>query len=74
MFCRDFTSVMDHKALLTLLNGNNKKNKTMFSRLKRWIDRIIQFDFKIEHMPGAKIGLTDYLSRQPVGEASRASE
>ena len=49
----------DHKALVSLLNGNNKKNKTMFSRLTRWIDRIIPFDFLIEHMPGAKIGLAD---------------
>ena len=45
----------------------------MFSRLTRWIDRIIPFDFVIEHMPGAKIGLADYLSRHPVGEATRVS-
>ena len=33
IFGRQFTVVTDHKALVTLLNGNNKKNKTMFSRL-----------------------------------------
>ena len=65
--------VTDHKALVSLLNGNNKKNKTMFRRLTRPIDRIIPFDFAIEHMPGAKIGLADYLSRHPVGEATRVS-
>ena len=40
-----------------------KENKTISSRLTRWIDRIIPFAFKIELMPGAKIGLADYLSR-----------
>ena len=73
IFGRKFTVVTDHKALVSLLNGNNKKNKTMFSRLTRWIDRIFPFDFVIEHMPGAKIGLADYLSRHPVGEATRVS-
>ena len=73
IFGRQFTVVTDHKALVTLLNGNNKKNKTMFSRLTRWIDRFNPFDFKIEHMPGAKVGLADYLSRHPVGEASWVS-
>ena len=72
IFGRKFTVVIDHKALVSL-NGNNQKNKTIFSRLTRWIDRITPFDFVIEHMPGAKIGLADYLSRHPVGEATRVS-
>ena len=55
-----------------LLNGNNKK-KTMFSWLTRWIDRIAPFDFMTEHMPGAKVGMADYLSRHPAGEAERIS-
>ena len=37
----------------------------MFSRLTRWLDRLIPFDFSVEHKPGAKIGLADYLSRNP---------
>ena len=35
IFGRQFTVVTDHKALVSLLNGNNKKNKTLFSRLTR---------------------------------------
>ena len=62
---RKILIVTDHKALVSLLNGNNKKNKTMFSRLRRWLDRLIPFDFQVEHKPGAKIGLADYLSRYP---------
>ena len=62
---RPLTDITDHKALISLLNGNNKKNKTLFSRLTRWLDRLIQFDFVIEHKTEAKIGLADYLSRHP---------
>ena len=53
---RSFTVITDHKALISLLNGNNKKNKTLFSRLTRWLDRLIPFDFVIEHKTGL-IGL-----------------
>ena len=53
---RKFLIVTDHKALVSLLSGNNRKNKTMFSRLTRWLDRLIPFDFQVEHKPGAKIG------------------
>ena len=63
--------LIDHKALATLLNANNKKNQTRFIRLTRWIDRIIPFDFIIEPMPGAK--LADYVSRSPMGEAQGTS-
>ena len=56
---RKFLIVLDHKALVSLLNGNNKKNKIRFSRLTRWLDRLIPFDFQVEHKPGAKIGLAD---------------
>ena len=62
---RLLTVITDHKALISLLNGNNRKNKTLFSRLTRWQDRLFPFDLFIEHKPGAKIGLADYLSRHP---------
>ena len=54
-------------------NGNNKKNKTTFSRLTRWLDSLIPFDFQVEHKPGAKIGLADYLSRYPSSDAKPVS-
>ena len=62
---RHFTIVTDHKALISLLKEKNKKNKTLLSRLTRWLDRLIPFEFVIEHKTGAKIGLADYLSRHP---------
>ena len=70
---RKFLIVTDHKALVSLLNGNNKKNKTMFSRLTRWLNRLIPFDFQVEHKPAAKIGLADYLSRHPSLDAQPVS-
>ena len=43
----------------------HRSNKSYNSRLTRWIDRLLPFDFIIEHIPGAKMGLVDYISRQP---------
>ena len=64
---RPFTIITDHKAHVSLLKGTkkNKKNNTMFSRFTRWLDRLIPFDFCVEHKPGAKIGLANYFSRNP---------
>ena len=45
----------------------------MFSRLTRWLDRLIPFDFQMEHKTGAKIGLAGYLSRHPRNEATPSS-
>ena len=70
---RKFQLVTEHKALVSLLNGNNKKNKTMFSRLLRWLDRLIPINFEFEHKSGAKIGLADYLSRLSNSEATPVS-
>ena len=69
----NFIVVTDHKALVSLLNGSNKENKTLFSRLTGWLDRLIPFDFQIEHKTGTKIGLAGYLSRHPTKEAAPIS-
>ena len=47
----------------------HRSNKSYDSRLTRWVDRFLYFDFNIEHIPGAKMGLVDYISRQPNQEA-----
>ena len=69
---RHFTVVTDHNALVTLFNGNIKKNKILFSRLIRWIDRTLPFYFEIENMPGPK-SVWPTLSRHPDGVASSVS-
>ena len=59
-----FGVVSDHKALQSVLKAN-KGNKFFSSRLTRWVDRLLPFDFSVIHAPGRTIGLADYLSRHP---------
>ena len=49
----------------------NRSNKSYNSRLTRWVDRLLPFQFDIEHLPGAKMGLVDYISRNPSQEAKK---
>ena len=60
----EFEIVSDHRALLSVLK-NNRGNKTFSSRLTRWVDRLLPFQFKIVHAPGRSMGMADYLSRHP---------
>ena len=68
LFGKSFTIITDHRTLLSFMK-EHLSNKSYDSRLTRWIDRLLPFDFNIEHIPGAKIGLVDYISRQPNQEA-----
>ena len=67
LYGRSFTLITDHQALVSALNSN-RSNKTYQSRLTRWIDRLIPFDFDIKHLSGSKMGLIDYISPHPVGK------
>ena len=51
----------------------NRSNKSYNSRLTRWVDRLLPFQFDIEHLPGAKMGLVDYISRDPSQKAKKVS-
>ena len=64
MYGVPFKIISDHKALSTILKGQ-KRNKTYSSRLTRWVDRLLPFDFEVIHGPGRTLGLADYLSRNP---------
>ena len=68
LYGAEFEIVIDHKALLSALNAN-QSNKTMHSRLTRWVNRPLLFNFKIKHIPGKEMGFTDLLSRLPSGKA-----
>ena len=65
---KSFTFITDHRALLSIMK-EHRSNKSYNSGLTRWIDCLLPFDFNIEHIPGAKMGLVDYISRQPNQEA-----
>ena len=73
LFGKTFTVLTDHKALLSVLKSH-RSNKSYNSRLARWIDRLLPFDFNIEHIPGTRMGLVDYISRQPNQNAKSVNQ
>ena len=56
LYGKTFTVITDHRPLLSIME-ENKSNKSYDSSLTRWVDRLLQFQFDIEHLPGAKRGL-----------------
>ena len=72
VYGKNFTVVTDHRALLSILK-EHRSNKSYNSRLSRWIDRLLPYNITIEHMPGAKMGLVDYISRNPFARAKKIS-
>ena len=63
----------DHKAIISALS-ENYNNKTYQSRLARWADRLLPFDFEIIQIPGVTLGIVDYLSRYPTFPAPAPSK
>ena len=59
-----FQILTDHKAIISALN-EYYNNKSYQSRLSRWADRLLLFDFDVVHVPGATLGTVDYMSRYP---------
>ena len=51
----------------------NKYNNSYNSRLTRWVDRLLPFDFSTDPLPGSKMGLVDYISRDPQQKAVNIS-
>ena len=64
---KEFVIATDHKAMVSALD-EHKSNKTYQSRLTRWVDRLLTYQFKVIHLPGKDMGIVDYLSRNPKGE------
>ena len=72
LYGKPFTVITDHRALL-LIKREIRANKSYNSRLTRWVDRLLHFDFTIDHLPGSKKGLVDYISRDPQQKAVKIS-
>ena len=70
---KPFTIATDHKALTSALDGN-KSNKTYQSRLTRWVDRLLPYQFKIVNIPGRDMGTVHYLSRDSFNDPWPESE
>ena len=72
LYGKPFTVITDHRALLSIMR-KNRANKSYNSRLTRWVDRLLPFDFKIDHLPGSKMGLVDYIPCDPQQKAVNIS-
>ena len=70
LYGKHFSVIRDQRALLSILN-QNQSNKSYKKRLVLLIGRLIPFQFDIEHLPGAKMGLVDYISRHPNQKAKK---
>ena len=55
LFGKNFTVLTDHRALLL---KSHRSNKSYNGRLTRWIDRLLHFDFNIEHIPGTRMEIS----------------
>ena len=73
LYGKHLTVLTDHQALISAPN-ESKRSKTSQRRLTRWIDRLIPFHFDIKYLAGNKMGLIDYMSRNPVGLAIPPSQ
>ena len=72
LYGKHFKVITDHRALLSIMK-EHRSNKSYKSRLTRWVDRLLPFQFDIEHLLGAKMGLVDYISRNPSQKAKKIS-
>ena len=59
----------DHQALEPLIK-RNRCNWQYSARLTRWLDRLAHFDIAIQHIAGSNLKFTDFLSRNPVENAT----
>ena len=70
LYGSEFEVITIHKALLSSLSPNHG-NKTYHSRLTRWVDRLLPFNFTIKHLAGKDMGFTDLISRIPSEKPSQ---
>ena len=61
LFGRQFVVRTDHRALLSALKSKCG-NKTTFSRLARWVNRLLPYNFTLVHIPGKHMAWADYLN------------
>ena len=62
---KEFLILTDNKAIKQIFE-NPKSNPP--PRIARWILRMSDFQFKIQHIPGTE-NIADYMSRNPTGQA-----
>ena len=68
---REFTVVIDHSALTYILNSK-KEPPTL--RLRKLIEILSEYSFKVKFMKGKDMHVSDFLSRHPDADNSPANE
>ena len=68
LYGSEFENNTNHKAFRSALSPN-QGNKTYNSRLTRWVDRFLPFNFTIKQLAGNDMGFTDLTSRSPSEKA-----
>ena len=63
----------DHKTLASTVESNSY-NKTSQSKLTRYVDRLLPYQFKRTHILRRDIRIVDYLYREPNGDMWPESE
>ena len=72
LYEKQFKIITDHSTLHSILKEHGC-NKSYNSRLTRWVERLLIFQYEIEHLPGAKIGLLNFIFRHPNQKAKKIS-
>ena len=67
-----FTILTDHNAKILALN-EHYGNKFYQSKVTRWADRLLPFDFEVTHVPGVTLGIVDFMFRYPTFAAPEPS-
>ena len=63
LYGRKFTINTDHQAFMSISKVNSG-NKIYFSRMIRWIEKILPLSFEfMPNISGVKMGFPDYLQR-----------
>ena len=65
LYGKQFTVITDHQTLISALNAS-KRSKNSQSSLIRWVDQLFPFNFDNKLLAGNKMGVIDYMSRNPV--------
>ena len=66
LYGRNFTILIDHKALLSLLSGNKLISPMSSARPQRWVLKLSNYEYHLQYKPGSKIANADCLSRLPL--------
>ena len=70
LYGKNLTVITDHRAILTKLK-EHQSIKSYNSSFSRWIDSLLPYNFNIDQLPGTKLGLVDYIPRNPFANAKK---